>query len=106
MWSASGPSARVILLGMFAQDCEGRGSLYQKTKFRYGLYEFALLRYDVQNDVVVFRWIALRCRDGYRSHLLTPPATFDILRVHAIVSFVLSPVQKKLMSTLWAGDKK
>lgn len=44
LWKASGPSARVVLLGMFAQDCEGRGSLYQKTKFRYGLYEFALLR--------------------------------------------------------------
>lgn len=35
----------MVLLGKFAQDCEGRGSLYQKTKFRYGLYEFALLRY-------------------------------------------------------------
>jgi len=34
----------MVLLGKFAQDCEGRGSLYQKTKFRYGLYEFALLR--------------------------------------------------------------
>eukprot|EP00903_Cladosiphon_okamuranus_P005879 g5815.t1 len=44
LWEASGPSARMVLLGKFAQDCEGRGSLYQKTKFRYGLYEFALLR--------------------------------------------------------------
>lgn len=46
LWEASGPSARMVLLGKFAQDCEGRGSLYQKTKFRYGLYEFALLRYQ------------------------------------------------------------
>ncbi|CAN0200522.1 unnamed protein product [Ectocarpus sp. 12 AP-2014] len=44
LWEASGASARMVLLGKFAQDCEGRGSLYQKTKFRYGLYEFALLR--------------------------------------------------------------
>ncbi|CAM9293778.1 unnamed protein product [Laminaria digitata] len=44
LWGHSWPSAKVVLLGMFAQDCEGRGSLYQKTKFRYGLYEFALLR--------------------------------------------------------------
>ncbi|CAM9173191.1 unnamed protein product [Choristocarpus tenellus] len=43
-WKASGPAARYVLLDMYAQYCQSRGSLYQKTKFRYGLYEFALLR--------------------------------------------------------------
>lgn len=45
LWKCSTPRVRAVLLDMFAAECEGRGSLYQKTKFRYGLYEFALLRY-------------------------------------------------------------
>lgn len=44
VWGASTPRARAVILGMFATECEERGRLYQKTKFRYGLYEFALLR--------------------------------------------------------------
>ncbi|CAN0331949.1 unnamed protein product [Ascophyllum nodosum] len=44
LWKASDPRSKVVLLDMFSRFCEGRGNLYRTTKFRFGLFEFALLR--------------------------------------------------------------
>lgn len=41
-------------------ECEGRGSLYQKTKFRYGLYEFALLRYLLVTNIARVKFMSRR----------------------------------------------
>ena len=48
--SSHSPGMAVLVLDRLRRYCEEKDSLYQATKFRYGLYEFALLK--AADDVV------------------------------------------------------